>query len=276
VGAIGATATRIAAGNLAERINIAETDTELGQLARVLNGTFARLEAAFERQQQFTADAAHELRTPLAVLISEAQVTLARERTPDEYRNALQVTLDTAQQMRRLAESLLELARFDARKEPLKQEPFDLATVVRECSNLICPLAETRGIRLHCCTESVPCIGDAARMAQVVTNLLSNAIEYNRPQGEVRVEVRRQDGSAVLTVADTGEGISAESLPRIFERFHRTDTSRSDNGHAGLGLAICKTIVDAHDGDIEVRSSLEDGTTFVVHLPIPDSWTSRR
>jgi two-component system OmpR family sensor kinase len=267
VDAIGATATRIASGNLAERINVAGTDSELGQLARVLNETFARLEAAFARQQQFTADAAHELRTPLSVLISEAQITLARERSPEEYRHALQVCLDTAQQMRRLAESLLELARFDAGREPLKREPFDLATVARDCAALVRPLAEARGIRLYCEAAAVPCLGDAVRVSQVVTNLLSNSIEYNRAHGEVRVTVHPHQRTAVLTVADTGEGITPENLPHIFERFHRADSARSGNGHAGLGLAICKTIVDAHGGNIEVTSRPGEGTCFTVRLP---------
>ena len=268
VDAIGATATRIAAGNLSERISIAGTDSELGQLARVLNETFARLEAAFARQQQFTADAAHELRTPLSVLISEAQVTLARERSPDEYRHAIHVCLDTAQQMRRLAESLLELARFDAGQETLKREPFDLAALARDCAALVRPLAEARGIRLHCETDAAPCTGDAVRISQVVTNLLSNAIEYNRERGEVRVNVSRQNGSAILTVTDTGEGIPAENLPRIFERFHRGDTARSGGIHAGLGLAICKTIVDAHGGTIKVTSKHGEGTAVTVRLPV--------
>jgi heavy metal sensor kinase len=267
VDAIGTTATRIAAGNLSERINIAETDSELGQLAGVLNDTFARLEAAFARQRQFTADAAHELRTPLAVLISEAQVTLSRARTADEYRHAIQVCLDTAQQMRRLAESLLDLARLDAGHAVLKREPFDLAAVARECSTLVRPLADARGIRLHCEADAAPSTGDAVRISQVVTNLLTNAIEYNRPQGEVRVAVLRENGSAVLTVADTGEGISPEKLPRIFDRFHRGDTARSDTGHAGLGLAIGKAIIEAHGGGISVKSEHGSGTTFTVRLP---------
>lgn len=265
VDAIGSTATRIAAGKLSERINVAGTDSELGQLARVLNDTFARLEAAFARQQQFTADAAHELRTPLAVLISEAQITLSRERTPGEYRQALQVCLDTAQRMRRLAESLLDLARFDGGKEPLKREPFDLGEVARECSALVQPLADSREIRLHCDAESVSCSGDSLRIGQVITNLLANAVEYNRPRGEVRLGLHRQNGHAILTVADTGTGIPPESLPHVFDRFHRADTARSADGHAGLGLAICKAIIEAHGGSISIQN--ENVAVFTVKLP---------
>ncbi|MCZ7636266.1 MAG: HAMP domain-containing protein [Verrucomicrobia bacterium] len=142
---ISAAATRISAGHLAERINVAETDSELGRLAGVLNSTFARLEAAFAQQKQFTADASHELRTPIAVILAEAQTTLARERSAAEYRETIEVCLAAAQQMRRLTQSLLELARFDAGQEEIARAPVALDEVVRTCADLIQPLAEARG-----------------------------------------------------------------------------------------------------------------------------------
>src|SRR5439155_3105974 len=146
---IGATASRISAGNLSERISVADTDNELGHLAGVLNSTFARLEAAFAQRKQFTADASHELRTPIAVLISEAQTVLARERTAAEYRETVEACLDTAQQMRRLAESLLVLARFDAGQENIERNCLDLAEPARASVELIRPLAEKCGIQIH-------------------------------------------------------------------------------------------------------------------------------
>jgi two-component system, OmpR family, sensor kinase len=130
---ISATASRISEGNLSERISVADTDNELGHLAGVLNSTFARLEAAFAQQKQFTADASHELRTPLTVLISEAQTALARDRSAAEYRETVEACLDTAQQMRRLAESLLQLARFDAGQERMERNTIDLAEMTRVC-----------------------------------------------------------------------------------------------------------------------------------------------
>lgn len=269
---ISATASRISANNLSERINVAQADNELGRLATVLNSTFTRLEAAFAEQKQFTADASHELRTPLAAIISEAQTTLARERTAAEYREAVENCLSTAQQMRRLVESLLELARFDAGQQTMRFEPFDLSQVARDCVNLARPLAERRGIRIDCHLSRVECVGNSERLAQVVTNLLTNAIAFNRNQGQVRVSVDAQNSNALIKVADTGEGIPAEDLPHIFERFYRADKSRSSiQGRTGLGLAICQAIVTAHDGTIEVSTQAGSGTTFLVSLPLPAS-----
>ena len=266
---ISAAASRISAGNLTERINIAEADSELGRLAGVLNSTFARLEAAFAQQAQFTADASHDLRTPLAVIITEAQTALARARSAAEYRETLEGCLSTAQQMRRLTESLLELARFDAGQETMKREPFELAQVAKECVELVRPLAQGRGITIDADLASVECLGDAERISQVVTNLLTNAIQFNRDQGKIRIAVQADPASALLQVTDTGEGIPAEDLPHIFERFYRADKSRSRaQGHNGLGLAICKAIVDAHGGSIEVSSGIGTGSNFTVRLPL--------
>ncbi len=265
---ISATATRIAAGNLSERINVSETDDELGQLAATLNSSFARLEAVFAQQKQFTADASHELRTPIAVLISEAQTTLARKRTAEEYRATVNTCLETAQQMRRLTESLLELARFDAGQANIRHEPFDLAETARACVELIQPLADQHGIQVRCNLAPARVPGDNARFGQVITNLLTNAIHYNKSHGEICVRTCVENSTVTLTVADTGQGITPEDLPHIFERFYRADKARSrTEGRTGLGLAICKAIVEAEGGVIEVTSTPGVGSTFTVRLP---------
>jgi two-component system, OmpR family, sensor kinase len=263
---ISTAATKIAAGDLSQRINVANTENELGQLAGVLNSTFSRLDAAFTQQQQFTSDVAHELRTPVTVMLTQAQTTLNRERNATEYRETIESCQRAAQRMRRLIESLMELTRLDAGQEKLKRMSFDLSRVAREGVELVRPLAEERGVRLHTDLRDTSCVGDSEHLAQVITNLLSNAVSYNKPDGEVRVTAQQQDGLAVLTVTDTGIGISAEDLPHVFDRFYRADKSRS-SGHAGLGLAICKAIVEAHGGTIEVSSELNAGTTFTVRLP---------
>ena len=139
--AISATAVKIAGGDLSQRINAADTDSELGRLAGVLNSTFARLEAAFAQQARFTSDASHELRTPVSVILSQTQTALSRERPAAEYREALEACQRAAQRMRNLTESLLELARLDAGQEPMKQERFDLLRVARECVEMVRPLA---------------------------------------------------------------------------------------------------------------------------------------
>jgi signal transduction histidine kinase len=171
--------------------------------------------------------------------------------------------------MKNLTESLLELARLDAGQEPMKQERFDLLRVVNECVEMVRPLAAERAIQIHCDVAAMNCLGDAGRIGQVVTNLLTNAIHFNREQGEVRLTARSDGGAVVLTVADTGQGIPAEDLPHMFERFYRADKSRSRiQGHNGLGLAICKAIVDAHGGSITVSSQVGAGSTFSVRLPL--------
>ena len=265
---ISVAASRISEGNLSERINVSDTHSELGRLASVLNSTFARLEAAFAQQRQFTADASHELRTPLAVIISEAQTTLARERGAAEYRQSIAVCLDAAQQIRRLAESLLQLAHFDAGQEPMRRSAVDLAENARVCAGRIGPLAKERGIKIRCDLGPAETFGDADRFSQLITNLLTNAIHYNKPNGEILVSTHSENGGAVLTVTDSGQGIAAEDIRHVFERFYRADKSRSrSEGRSGLGLAICKAIVDSHGGTIDVSSELGAGTTFTVRLP---------
>lgn len=265
---IGAAARRIAAGNLSERINLAGTDNELGHLARVLNATFARLEAAFAQQRQFTADASHELRTPISVLITEAQTALARERSAAEYRETVEACLETAQGMRRLTESLLELARFDAGQERLDRQPCDLAEQARVSVGLVRRLAEAAGITIE--SELVPVLvsADGDRLAQVITNLLANAVHHHRPGGRVWIRTRADTGSAVVEVSDDGPGIGSEDLPHVFERFYQGDRARAgSNGRAGLGLAIARAVVQAHGGTLEVRSQPGAGATFTVRLP---------
>jgi heavy metal sensor kinase len=265
--AISAAAAKISAGDLSQRINVAEAESELGQLAAVLNSTFARLEAAFAQQQQFTSDAAHELRTPVSVMLTQAQTALNRERTAPEYRETVEACQRAAQRMRRLIESLLALARLDAGQEPMKRLNFDLSKTACDSVELIRPLADERGVKILCDLPPLECTGDSERLAQVVINLLTNAIQYNRPHGEVRVRLESQNNMAVLTVSDTGAGIAAEDLPRVFERFYRADKSRSTGGN-GLGLAISKAVVEAHGGTIEVSSAENTGTTFTVRLPV--------
>jgi signal transduction histidine kinase len=265
---ISAAATKIAAGDLSQRISVADTQNELGRLATVLNSTFARLQGAFDEQKQFTSDAAHELRTPISVMLTQTQTALGRDRSAPEYRETVEACQRAAQRMRRLIESLLELARLDAGQEPMKQFRFDLSQVARECVESIRPLADEYKVTLHSDLPAVECLGDPERLAQVITNLLTNAIYYNRPGGEVRLATRTQDGSVFFSVTDTGPGISPEDLPHLFERFYRADKSRTA-GRSGLGLAISKAIIEAHGGAIEVASPPGAGATFTIRLSAP-------
>ncbi len=265
---ISATAVKIAAGDLAQRINVAEAGSELGQLAAVLNSTFARLETAFAQQKQFASDAAHELRTPVSVILTQTQTALNREREAASYKQTVEACQRAAQRMRKLIESLLALARFDAGQEVLKRTPFDFSKTISECVELVQTLAEERSVKISVSAKPVEIIGDSGRLAQVVTNLLTNAIQYNQSEGEVRVTLESENGLAVLKISDTGNGIAPEDLPRVFGRFFRADASRTGAGNSGLGLAICKAIVEAHGGTIEVASEENVGTTFTVRLPL--------
>ncbi len=265
---ISGTAVKIAAGDLSQRISVVDTDDELGQLASVLNSTFARLEAAFAQQARFTSDAAHELRTPVSVMLTQTQGALTRERSATEYRETVEACQRAAQRMRRLIELLLKLARLDAGQEMMKRICFDLSQTTRECIEQVQPLADERTICINQDLKETECSGDPEFLAQVITNLLSNAIHYNHESGQVRVSTEIQNGIALLTVADSGLGINEEDLPHIFDRFYRGDKSRTGSaGRTGLGLAISKAIVEAHGGTIEVASQPGVGTTFVVRLP---------
>lgn len=267
--AISKTADEIAGGDLSKRIDSSETESELGQLASVLNSTFARLDAAFEQQRQFTSDAAHELRTPVSVILTQTQSTLNKERSAAEYRETLESCQRAAQRMRRLIESLLELARIDAGQESMKRIRFDLANTARESVEMIRPLAEERGITIHAELLPVGCHGDPERIAQVLMNLLTNAVHHNKTGGEIRVTTKPLNSSAMLIVSDNGLGIAPEHLPHVFKRFYRADAARtSSQGRSGLGLAISSAIIQAHGGDIEVESKVGEGSSFTVRLPV--------
>lgn len=268
IAAMAATAESISAQRLSQRIDVQETDNELGQLATVLNRTFDRLQSAFERQTRFTADASHELRTPLSVILAHADLALSRTRTSEEYRTTLETCRQASRRMKSLIDGLLTLARFDADAAELQWADVDLAPILRECLDLVRPLAEERRITLNADLKPTVTRGDRERLMQVATNLLTNAIRYNRDGGEVRVTVRSDNGIAMVSVTDTGIGIPAEELPRIFDRFYRVDKVRSRaDGSSGLGLSICQTIVNSHGGTLVARSELGVGTTMEVRLP---------
>lgn len=267
IDAISETASRISTGNLNERIDHTDMDRELGALAAVLNETFGRLEASFDRQKQFTGDAAHELRTPLTVVLSQTQLALRGERNSEEYREALEACERAAQRMRNLTESLLILSRLDSQTEPLASTPCDLAEIARDGIELLQPLAREHGVTVRTDFSAAPSVGDRQRLGQILTNLVTNAFQHSPRGSEVHV-VTKSNGSAVsLQVSDQGPGIPQKHLSHIFDRFYRTDESRNRrSGGAGLGLAICKAIADAHHAALTVESMEGKGTTFTLRM----------
>jgi two-component system, OmpR family, sensor kinase len=266
--AISATAAEISLSNLSRRIDVTGTETELTGLARTLNQMFDRIESAFSQQVRFTADASHELRTPVAVILSHAELALDKPRPIEELRETIETCRRSALRMRSLIESLLTLARFDSGEVKLESRSFDLARTVGDAIALIRPLADKRRITFQIDLAPATATGDPDRIAQVITNLLTNAIRYNQDQGVVTVTLQSLPTETVVSVTDTGIGIPPEHLAHIFERFYRVDNSRSrKDGGVGLGLAICKSIVTAHGGQISVSSHLNRGTKFEVRLP---------
>jgi heavy metal sensor kinase len=267
--AISDTAKSISASDLSQRIDLRGIHSELNPLAQTLNETFLRLEKAFERQVRFTADASHELRTPLAIIHSHTELALARERSPDEYRQTMATCLRASRRMKSLVDSLLVLARADGGKLELRRESFGLNGLVEECIAMVSPLVDEHHIRMEAKLSSVDINADRTRISELITNLLVNAIRYNQPGGLVNVTLAATGDDTMLSVADTGAGITPQDQPRIFERFFRADKARSrEAGGSGLGLAICRSIVNAHGGSIDFISQVGLGTTFTVRLPL--------
>ncbi len=265
---IAADAEGIAAGDYGRQIDVEDTESELGRLAVVLNDTFGRMNAARDRVTQFTADASHELRTPLTVILSDSQRALRQDRSPEEYREALETIKQAAVRMKTISDGLLELAHGDL-AQPVEKAPCDLADLADEAVALLARLAREKGATLEAKLEGAQILADPARLGRVILNLVMNAVLHNPAGVRVTVATGVVDGQAELTVADDGRGIPAESLGQIFERFRRVapESSRHAEG-AGLGLAIVKQAVEAHGGTIAVASEVGRGTTFRVRLPL--------
>jgi heavy metal sensor kinase len=269
-------AAGISPANLAQRIDESSAPIELRPLAAVLNHTFDRLEAAFGRQSRFTADAAHELRTPLAVILSQAEVALSKERSAGEYRRGLDACARAARRMNELTEKLLVLARCDSGELGIKRQAFDLAGLIRRVAGDYEAVARERNITIRLELHEVACRGDADLLGQAIGNLVANAVRCNHAGGEVRIDLHGEKDNdecvitGVITVADTGPGIALEDQRHVFDRFYRVERARSGkSGGAGLGLAIAKAIIQAHDGSIALKSEPGRGATFSVRLPCP-------
>lgn len=263
------TSRRIAAGDLSERIANSQSSSELKQIGDVLNDTFARLETAFTRQECFTADAAHELRTPVAVILTTAQATLAADANSTDYRESLETCVSAARRLYRLSEGLIRIAAFEQSEEQLQFENCDLAEIARRTAEELHPLAEARKIAIETSLESATCKADEGAIEQVLSNLVTNAIQHCNSGQRVSITARTDtEGQVSISVKDEGAGIPAEHLPHIFERFYRADASRSrSSGGAGLGLSICQAIVHRHGGTITAESEESKGSCFVVTIP---------
>lgn len=254
--------------DLSRRLGLSLPDDEVGRLAGTFDRMIGRLEAAFQRQRQFAADASHELRTPLAAIRGQIDVLARRPKEIATYEKFVDTVDDQAERMARLVGGLLMLARGDADALPVEREAVLIPEIVESVAEQMRPAAEHKGLRLGVDGAGAPeVLGDDDLLVQLLLNLVDNAIKYT-DRGDVTIAWRIHGRMVHIEVRDTGAGIPAEHQARVFERFYRIDLARSRaSGGAGLGLAICKWIAEEHGGSIGIKSS-DAGSTFTVSLPL--------
>jgi heavy metal sensor kinase len=271
VDAITRTARTVNATNLSDRLERLTTGDELQRLSDTLNEMLGRIEQAFIRVTQFTADASHELRTPISLIRTEAEIALRRSRGDAEYREALRHILLEAERTSALVEELLSLARADSGRETLRISSVHLSTIVRVVSEQWRELMAARNLTFTCdpTDEEITILGDRNALQRLLTVLLDNAAKYTPAPGTVELHLELKGELAAIRVSDSGIGIALEDQPKIFDRFYRADKARSRNLEgAGIGLAIAQWIVQQHKGSITVQSSPAKGSTFLVQLPL--------
>jgi heavy metal sensor kinase len=265
---ISETIDRISESNLSERISVKNIPDELKDLASSFNRTFDSLERSFNRQRQFAADASHELRTPLSVIMSQGEITLRKERSAEEYINALSSIMKSAGMMSQIVQKLLTLARLSTNKFELKMENINLRDIIYESVRLLIPISEQKGIDINISPgEQYVIYGDREALLELFVNIIDNAIQYNVSNGKIDISLRKENDFIIIGIKDTGIGISEDDLDRVFDRFYRVNKSRSKEiGGIGLGLSICDEIVRLHGGRIEMKSKAREGTVVSVYL----------
>lgn len=253
--------------NLSERVEERGVVTELKPLAASFNTMLGRLEESFSRQKQFLSDASHELRTPTSIIKSFCDVTLARERASNDYKEAIRKIGETVNRMCDIINRILVISRLDNKTILFKPVKIDLMDLMKDVLKLIEPSAANKGVGIKLGGRGVTVKGDREGLTEVFTNIVENAIKYNKPQGSVNIDVSENPEQAAVTVEDTGIGIPEGEKEKIFDRFYRIDASRGVTVGSGLGLSIVRTIIEAHGGTVEVKSELGKGTAFTVTLP---------
>lgn len=267
---ITSTARTITLLNLSRRLSVPQTGDELQRLSEAWNETLARLDVAVNRLTQFTADASHELRTPVALMRTSAELALRKDRTADEYRDALREIREEAERTSQLIENLLTLARADAGLHPLPVARVDMRELILEAGEHARSLAQERGLKIgsEVPDELVSVNGNEAGLRQLFSVLVDNALKYTPQGGQIQLSLIQDSGNVVVSVKDTGFGMSPDVIPHIYERFYRADESRNrDAGGSGLGLCIAKWIADRHGAQILVDSELGRGSMFTVRFP---------
>ncbi|HTH20298.1 MAG TPA: heavy metal sensor histidine kinase, partial [Candidatus Udaeobacter sp.] len=238
---------------------------ELQPLAIAFDEMLKRLDDSFTRLSQFSADLAHELRTPIANMMGEAQVALTRDRNAAEYREIIESTVAECERLSRIVDNLLFVARVDAASEPITRKWFDARAAVEKIAAFYQMAADDHDVTINCSGDG-QIYADPDLFERVVGNLLENALRFTAKHGTICITVSKQNSDFQVTVSDNGSGIAAEHLPRVFDRFYRAESSRSSDG-AGLGLALVKSIVELHGGSATIQSEVNRGTTVVLRFP---------
>lgn len=276
VAAMSHQADRIGAANLHERLAVANPHDELGQLATTFNGLLDRVDDAFEQQRRFMADASHELRTPVAILRGEADITLSSDdRSREDYRSALIVVRDAADRLSRTVNDIFLLARVDASQIPTTAASLYLDEMVVDICRAMRSLATQRNITIECETPGeIAYVGDETLLARLVMNLVDNAIKYSDDGGVVTVHLAQEGQWIEITVENGGRTIPVDARPHVFDRFYRVDAARTREGSgasgssgSGLGLAIARWIAELHGGQLNLEASEQGRTVFVFRLP---------
>jgi heavy metal sensor kinase len=273
VGEIARAAQSISEHELAKRLPTLKTGDELQSLSETLNEMFDRLERAFKRITQFTADASHELRTPIALMRTRTEIALRKQRSEADYHDTIVRIHQELERTSTLIENLMTLARADSGSEALQFRSTNLNEVLLEISEPARLLAKGKSIHYDQGLPETPIRinGNAPSLRRLFLILIDNAVKYTARGGRISVVLNTSNGTAVTEIRDTGVGISPSDLPHIFERFYRADASRSrESGGAGLGLSIAKWIAEAHRGDISVASEVDEGSVFRVQIPVSD------
>jgi two-component system heavy metal sensor histidine kinase CusS len=256
---------RVQPAHLNERIDPARWPTELRPLAASFDHMLMRLEDSFTRLSQFSADLAHELRTPIGNMLGEAQVALTRERSSKQYREVIESAAAECERLSAIIDNLLFLARADAAEQQVNRAVFNGRAALEKIASFYQALAEDRHVALSCSGDA-DVFADAILFNRAISNLVDNALRFTGDGGEIRIEIRSAVGGAEVSVRDSGSGISPEHLPHVFDRFYRGDKSRSSAG-TGLGLSLVKSIVDLHHGKVSIESTPGRGTTVTLNFP---------
>ena len=258
---------RIGPTHLNERVASANWPRELQPLAIAFDEMLKRLDDSFTRLSQFSADLAHELRTPIANMLGEAQVTLTRDRTAAEYRETIESSVAECERLSRIVDNLLFVARVDAAREPIARKQFDARAAIEKIAAFYQTVADEHHVTISCSGNGQIHV-DPDLFERAVGNLLDNALRFTAEHGSIRIAVSKHNSDFEVAVHDNGCGIAVEHLPHVFDRFYRAESSRGSDG-AGLGLALVKSIVDLHGGSASIHSDIGRGTTVKLIFPLP-------